>query len=503
MFLTATSCGDDEDQSVSYQTQSSISTMDPQLCKESAELTAAANCFEGLMRIDENGKVTNGFAKSYNISKDGLTYTFKLRNDGLWSDKETKVTADDFVFGITRALLPETKSPFAALLYSIKNAEDVNAGKKSSSQLGVKATDDETVVITLEKLDHNLLYALANPVAFPCNREFFNSTKGKYGLDRKNTLTNGSFYIKSWSTDTSLMRFSRFDEFSGTPATLSYFSIGYNRESAVISDNVINEYISMGSIPPENLETAKKSGSNGYSFYNITYCLYIDPDFAKENPHIAKALLCNIDKSTIDINLPIYLQSAKGIVSPSALERDENFRDTAGDLAMPDYNVDKASKLLDDNKNSRNKLSGVDLYYPDNQDFKLIASVMAQTWQKDLNAYINIKPVSETKINTNLKDYTLAIVPIKSNDNTAYGTMINLTDYGVSGLSSLISGSVTADKTTAISKLKQAEQKLIDANILYPLVYSSECYAAIPDVSGLIFSRSGSFIDFRKTKVDD
>ena len=174
------------------------STVDPQTAKTDAELIIVKNIYEGLMRKDADGETVLGAAES--ISQDGLTYTFTLR-DGITWDNDTAVTAEDFVFGIRRALDPKTKSPFASRLFSVKNAKSVNSGKTSPENLGVIAIDDKTVKFTLEYEDEKFLETLTTSVAMPCNEKFFNDSKGKYGLFRENIISNGSYRLTKWNKE--------------------------------------------------------------------------------------------------------------------------------------------------------------------------------------------------------------------------------------------------------------------------------------------------------------
>ena len=140
-------------------------SVDPQTAQSSESLTVAANCYEGLMKIDTDGKAVPAAAKSVSATSDGLTYVFKLHDNKKWhinSNHEEifgegyetaidlRVTAHDFVFGLQRALDPTTKSPQAYRLFMIKNAEKVNSGELPVSSLGVTATDDFTLEIQLE-----------------------------------------------------------------------------------------------------------------------------------------------------------------------------------------------------------------------------------------------------------------------------------------------------------------------------------------------------------------
>ena len=84
------------------------------------------------------------------MSSDGRTYTFQLREDACWSDGSA-VTADDFVFAFRRLFGPGSVSPYAENLLSVQNAEAILAGEMQPEALGVRAADDHTLVLTLER----------------------------------------------------------------------------------------------------------------------------------------------------------------------------------------------------------------------------------------------------------------------------------------------------------------------------------------------------------------
>jgi oligopeptide transport system substrate-binding protein len=110
------------------------------------EMRIVIGMFEGLTRLDpKTAPPIPGLAERWEISPDGLTYTFHLRTNLVWSTGEP-ITRDDVVYSWIRALIPATASDYAGQLYYLKNAEDFNAGKiKDPSLVGVHAPDPFTV----------------------------------------------------------------------------------------------------------------------------------------------------------------------------------------------------------------------------------------------------------------------------------------------------------------------------------------------------------------------
>jgi oligopeptide transport system substrate-binding protein len=143
-------------------------TLDPHKTSTVNESNILRNLFEGLMVLDPGGNVAPGVAESYAVSEDGLTYTFRLRDNARWSNGEP-VTAGDFVYSLRRIEDPKTRSQYAEVLYPIRNAQEVNTGKTAVTELGVAAPDARTVEITLKAPTPYFLQLLTHQTALPVN----------------------------------------------------------------------------------------------------------------------------------------------------------------------------------------------------------------------------------------------------------------------------------------------------------------------------------------------
>jgi oligopeptide transport system substrate-binding protein len=172
-------------------------SIDPAIVTGQLESRICYALFEGLLHFDRFGKPQAGIAESWDLSNDGKTYTFHLRSDAKWSNGDP-VTAADFVLSWKRALLPETASEYAYLLYHIKNAEAFNEGKQRDfNQVGVAALDDRTLRVDLEAPVPYFLdlcsFATLLPVHLP--------TIEKYGdewIKPEHLVNNGPFLLKEW-----------------------------------------------------------------------------------------------------------------------------------------------------------------------------------------------------------------------------------------------------------------------------------------------------------------
>ena len=151
--------------------------------------------FEGLTIYDAKGEIVPGAAESWTLSDDGTVYTFKLRDNAKWSDG-SPVTAEDFAFAMRRVEDPKTAAGYANILYPIKNAEKVNKGELPVDQLGVKAIDEKTVEITLERPTPFFLQLLAHYTALPISKANFERFGDQF-VKPGNMVSNGAFKLEA------------------------------------------------------------------------------------------------------------------------------------------------------------------------------------------------------------------------------------------------------------------------------------------------------------------
>ena len=154
-----------------------VESLDPQQATDGTSFEVIANYTDGLMQMDADGAAVPAIAESYELSEDGLTYTFHLREDANWSN-DTPVTAADFVFAWQRAVDPAVASEYSYMLSDIgqiKNAAEIIAGEKDKSELGVTAVDEKTLKVELNVPVSYFLSLMYFPTFYPVNEEFFNT----------------------------------------------------------------------------------------------------------------------------------------------------------------------------------------------------------------------------------------------------------------------------------------------------------------------------------------
>jgi oligopeptide transport system substrate-binding protein len=179
--------------------------LDPQTATAYTESTILSALFEGLTAVDDaTAQPVPGAAERWDISADGLTYTFHLRADVTWSNGDP-LTAQDFVWSFQRILSPKLASEYSYMVWPLKNAQAYNDGKLADfAQVGARAVDNRTLELTLAAPCPWLLALAAHQAWYPVHRatlEKFGATErqGTPWTRPENLVGNGPFTLKEWS----------------------------------------------------------------------------------------------------------------------------------------------------------------------------------------------------------------------------------------------------------------------------------------------------------------
>ena len=184
-------------------------TLDPGLMKSEISTYYGTQLFEGLVTIDAEKNVLPGAADHWQISDLGRRYTFFLKENLRWSNGD-ELTAADFEFAIKRNLSPirgdgkKTPFPNVDLLFPIKNAQAYHNGTVSADRIGIRALNDLTLEIELEKPTAYFLLLMALSVAYPLPKEVVEIC-GEHWTEAENFTCNGPFVMVSWNKGSSLL----------------------------------------------------------------------------------------------------------------------------------------------------------------------------------------------------------------------------------------------------------------------------------------------------------
>lgn len=178
-----------------------ITSLDSALATDTVSFDMYNQIYEGLYTLDKDDKAQPGVAKAMpKESNGGKTLTIELRKDAKWSNGDP-VTAHDFEFAWKRVVNPETASEYAYIMYDLKNAEDINMGKKDVDELGVKAVDDHTLKVELNKPIPYINEMFAFGTFMPQNEKVVKKHGQQYGTTADKTVFNGPFKIEQWRVE--------------------------------------------------------------------------------------------------------------------------------------------------------------------------------------------------------------------------------------------------------------------------------------------------------------
>lgn len=507
-----------------YPIDSDPEYLDPQIISQSGAKNIIANCFEGLVTLNESSEIVPGCAESWSISDDGLTYTFNLRKDCKWrvsiyaspllglDSSQTNtlpVTAYDFDFGITRALLPETKSPSAASLLAIENASKVNSGKMTADKLGVRAIDDYTLEISLEHKDPDFLYTLLQSACMPCNEAFFNATGGRYGLAVKYLIYNGPFYLNNWVDDVSLSirkNTTYYDKDSVMPRSV-YFSI-YDEQETRLKKLKDKTYSVSPLTQAQASEIADKKKYTVNSFDNAMQCFIFNcSDSILSNTNIRRSLAASFDYTSL---YEVFGErTAKGIVPKGLNISSLKYRESASEISL--YHNENPAELFNAGLKQLD-ISSAELTVLCTQENEAIIRKLMQAWQASLgiNCAVFVETVTENELNTriNQRNYQLAFTTIKYNTDTAFNALYryksdsadNIISLKSKAYDKLVDSIKTAENVTeSIKAAEKCENYLVSAAAIIPL-YERQVYMGMgKGVSGAYSCLCGDIVYFKHT----
>ena len=181
---------------ITYTLREDLPSMDPQN-SNSISCATAEICTYAMLTRNVEVQIKPDAAESWDVSDDGLTYTFHLRDGLKWSDGED-VKAGDYVYGIQRLMDPEMASDYAFIGYILKNGAEVNSGSVPVDELGVSAPDDKTVVIELAHPATYFLSMAAMATFGPTRKDYVEKYGKEYAADPEKSVYNGPFKMTEW-----------------------------------------------------------------------------------------------------------------------------------------------------------------------------------------------------------------------------------------------------------------------------------------------------------------
>jgi len=476
-------------------------SLDPQVATDDAAQMVIENLFEGLVRLNDQGLAEPGVAESWSSDADSTVFTFRLRKDARWSNGSS-VTADDFVFAMQRAVDPQTRSSAAQQLFCIQNAQQINAGALPKEQLGVEATDQYTLRITLSYSFDDFPSQTARSAFFPCSRSFFESTGGKYGMEASQVIGNGPFALreKSGWAHGEYLRLMRNPAYAGAAAAVPsgvLFTIKKITDPLGAMEENKADVIALGE---DDAKHAEENGLTVKSFTDTTWGLCFNTgDALFSNTFARQALMSSLSDGSLAAAVPKNCTRARQIIPPQTAYMGESYRLKAGDCALPAADAVAAKQALMQamGQLGLSKLPSVTVLCADDEETKIAVNAMLGDWRSALCYYFNLEAVDQATLEQRVAAgrYQLALVPIRASEDgprSFLSAVCSAAKYSSAAYEAL-SPRLYSD---TIAAAKQAEQQLLDESVFYPMYYQNRYYAEAKTVTGLMIHPFGGTIDF-------
>ncbi|WP_436374498.1 peptide ABC transporter substrate-binding protein [Cytobacillus sp. BC1816] len=471
-------------------------SFDPPIGFDSVSWSALNNLMEGLTRLGQDHEPEAAIAEKWDISEDGKTYTFHIREDAKWSNGDP-VTAGDFEFAWKRLLNPDTGSSAAFLGYFIEGGEAYNNGEGSADDVKVKAVDDKTFEVTLVSPQAYFLSVITNPAFFPINEKVATENP-KWFAEAESFVGNGPFNLTEWEHDSHFVM-EKNDQYWDAE------TVKLDKIHWAIIDDTNTEYqmyqsgeLDVSDVPSELSEQllgeAKVEDQAGDYFYRFN--VNMEPF---QNLNIRKAFAMAVDQQQIvdfvtkNGEKPAYGFVSYGFADPSG----KDFREVSGDLVKT--NAEEAKALLEKGMEEEgyDKLPEVTLTYSTDDTHKKIAEALQQMFKENLGVEVKLANMEwnvfaeeqkalkfQLSRSSFLADYA---DPINFLENFQTGHSMNRTGWSNEKYDQLIKDAKNeADEAKRFELMYEAEKILFEEMPIIPIHFYNQVYLYNDAVSGIV-----------------
>lgn len=478
------------------------------------EFNTLTNTTEGLYRLDKNDQPVPAMAtKIVKPTANGTQYLFKIRRNAKWSNGDP-VTASDFEYAWKRAMNPANNPVYTYIFSGIKNADAINAGKKSYQTLGIKALNKRTLQITL---DHPMPYfnkLVTVPVFLPQDESFVKQVGvKKYGSSAKTTVSNGAFKVSHWNGTNDSYRLVR-NNYYWDKKTIHLKQINY---LTVKDSNTAHNLFASNKLDDATITgvTAKELQNNAdlkHVAKAWTYYLQVNQKNGAPlaNQKLRQAISLVIDRKTLTKNvLADGSQPATSFVSPGTATDPTTGKDFSREISTTlATNTKKAKQLWQAGlaeSNQSNQTVQLSIIGDDQDVTKNVSQYLQQQIEQKLpNVKVSIKNVPDEALHSLKADNKFALSQwywlADFSDPINYLGVLKTNNSLNSGHYSDTQFDQLMDKTNSAAvnnqgvywqTLRQAEARIQQTSAIIPLYYVRESHLVNPKLHGVLYHQAG------------
>jgi len=357
-------------------------SLDPGLATDVTSSNILLSIMDPLVKLGDDLKPVPALAESWNVSKDGKTVTFHLRNDGKWTNGDP-VTAEDFEWSWKRTISPELAADYAYQFYGIDGAADYNACEKNCDALrdkvGITAVDEHTLEVHLTTPQPWFVQQVSHHSFLAVHRATVEQF-GDHWTDPQNIVTDGPFKLESWQHDSSidLVKWDGWRDAKDVALTRVNGKIivdGTTRVQAFEAGEI--DALDAGGLPPDEIarlkETPEYESYPALGTYYYGFNLENLPDLNER-----RALSMAIDRRTIVDSIAQADQVPATGFSPKGLPGFDTF-DPNSPYTPENGDIQAAKDLL---AQAQNPKTDINLFFNDSPGHREIATAVQANWQE-------------------------------------------------------------------------------------------------------------------------
>ncbi len=360
-------------------------TLDWNRAHTAIETYLLMNLMEGLVSVDSALKAKPSLAREWKISKDGKTYTFKLRPGVKWSDGQP-LKAADFVYSWKRLLSPVTAAPYAYFLFDVVGAEDFYKGKiKDFNAVGVKALDDQTVEVRLTRPVSYWIYIPSFWVTFPLREDVVSKHGGNAWATPGRMVTVGPFVLASRDLDSKIVLKAN-PQYHGERGNVDQVTALVVRDDATAVSLFESGKIDfLTDLPPLEMKRLQKLPSfRTFPYLKTVYLGLVVSKYPLNNVRFRRAFAHAIDRVQISKALAGGQTPAGSFVPPPMPSGDPR-------VGLP-FSPDQARVELAASGVDTAQSIAVDLVLPNNDKAMSVGQVIQAQLKKNLGLQVNLQP---------------------------------------------------------------------------------------------------------------
>ncbi len=361
-------------------------SLDWSIAIDHVSFNVIANLMVGLTEFDKELKPAPAIAKSWEFQDGGKKIIFQLRDDVQWTDGK-KVRAQDFEYSWKRLLNPKTASQYAYILFDIVNAQAYAEGKlKDPASVGVKAENDQTLVVTLRHPAAYFLAITTFEVTYPQRQDVIEKHDTRW-TEPANIVTNGPFRLASWKHENEIELRANAAYFCGKPAIdkVTMYMVNEKTTAVTMYEQGNLDFMDDHSIPPlDKPRLAKMVGYKLVPQLRGEYYGFAVDRKPFDNPKLRKAFALAIDREVFPKILQGGQTPATSWIPPGMLAHNPK-------IGLG-FNPNEARRMLSEAGYPDGKgLPPIVLGYNTLDDNKLVAEAVQSMWQKHLNVVVKVE----------------------------------------------------------------------------------------------------------------